>query len=86
MKTISAATALLLLATTTAPLLAADSMPTNAGDALAQQGPDLWRGSKLVGVAIYGPGDKKVGDINDVLMNHDGKATYVVIGVGGFLG
>ena len=53
---------------------------------LAKEGPDLWRGSKLDGVAIYGPDNKKVGDITDVLMDHEGKATHVVIGVGGFLG
>ncbi|HEX4765664.1 MAG TPA: DUF4142 domain-containing protein [Lichenihabitans sp.] len=53
---------------------------------LDKEGPELWRGSKLDGVAIYGPDNKKVGGITDVLMDHEGKATYVVIGVGGFLG
>ena len=61
-------------------------MTAPAGDFLTQEGNDLWRGSKLVGVNIYGPDKKKVGDISDVLMNKDGKATHVVIGVGGFLG
>ena len=26
-----------------------------------------WRGSKLMGVDIYGPNDEKVGDVSDVL-------------------
>jgi sporulation protein YlmC with PRC-barrel domain len=56
-----------------------------ADEFLNQEG-DLWRASKLVGVNIYGPDQKKVGDINEVLMNKDGKAAYVVVGVGGFLG
>ena len=64
--------------------LAEDPMP--AKNLLAQQGPDLWRGSKLVGVNVYGPDSKKIGDVSDVLMSHDGKAAYVIVGVGGFLG
>ncbi len=69
--------------------LAASDNATNAPPVsgfLAKEGPDLWRGSKLDGVAVYGPDNKKVGGITDVLMDHEGKATYVVIGVGGFLG
>ncbi len=45
-----------------------------------------WRAPKLVGVAVYGPDDKQVGKIKDVLIDHDGAAQAVVIGVGGFLG
>ena len=63
---------------------AEDPMP--AKGLLSQAGPDLWRGSKLIGVDIYGPDNKKIGDISDVLMSHDGKAASVIIGVGGFLG
>ena len=46
----------------------------------------MWRASKLSGVAIYGPDNRKVGNISDVLMDHSGKAAAIVIGVGGFLG
>jgi sporulation protein YlmC with PRC-barrel domain len=46
----------------------------------------MWRASKLKGVNIYGPNDEKVGDISDVLMDEQGNAKAVVIGVGGFLG
>jgi len=45
-----------------------------------------WRASKLVGVNIYGADHQKIGDVNDVLVDHQGKAEAVVIGVGGFLG
>lgn len=59
-------------------------------DALQAQptriGPNEWRASKLAGVAIYGPDNKKVGTITDVVMGRSGKADYVVVGVGGFLG
>ena len=35
---------------------------------------------------VYDPGDNKIGDIVDVLLDRDGKATALMIGVGGFLG
>ncbi len=70
--------ALLTLSATTA--FAADA------GALSQESPDQWRASKLAGVAIYGPDNRSVGKISDVLMSKDGKAEYVIVGVGGFLG
>jgi sporulation protein YlmC with PRC-barrel domain len=45
-----------------------------------------WRAPKLVGVAVYGPDEKQIGKIKDVLIDHNGAAQAVVIGVGGFLG
>ena len=53
---------------------------------IERQGPDLWRASKLVGVDVFGPDGRKVGDVSEVLLDHDGRAAAVVIGVGGFLG
>jgi sporulation protein YlmC with PRC-barrel domain len=58
----------------------------SSGDFITQQALDEWRASKLVGVGVYGADQKKVGSIKDVLMDHDGAAKAVVIGVGGFLG
>ena len=52
----------------------------------SMEGANTWRASKLPGVAVYGPDNKKVGDVTDVLMDHDGKASGIVIDVGGFLG
>ncbi|PTM43038.1 PRC-barrel domain-containing protein [Bosea sp. 124] len=51
---------------------------------LAGQG--KWRATKLIGVDIYGPDDKKVGDITEVLFDKTGKIEMVTVGVGGFLG
>lgn len=45
-----------------------------------------WRAPKLVGVGVYGPDDKQIGKIDDLLMDHNGAAQTIVIGVGGFLG
>ncbi len=55
-------------------------------DFRTQEGSDNWRASKLSGVAIFGLDNKKVGSISDVLIDHNGKASAIVIGVGGFLG
>ena len=51
-----------------------------------RQNASEWRGTKLIGASIYGPDDKSIGDINDVLIGNDGRVTAVVVGVGGFLG
>jgi sporulation protein YlmC with PRC-barrel domain len=36
--------------------------------------------------SVYDPSDNKIGEIMDVLMDREGKAAGLVIGVGGFLG
>lgn len=41
---------------------------------------------KIMGKTVYNENNDKVGDINDVILSRDGKATYVIIGVGGFIG
>jgi putative membrane protein len=63
-----------------------DAAPAAMSSAPSQETLDQWRASKLAGVVIYGPDNKKVGTITDVLMSKEGKAEFVVIGVGGFLG
>src|SRR5215213_11042961 len=59
---------------------------TNQGQFLTQESADQWRGSKLVGLTAYGPNNERIGDINEVLVDRNGKVDAVVIGVGGFLG
>jgi sporulation protein YlmC with PRC-barrel domain len=36
--------------------------------------------------SVYDPGDNKIGEIMDVLVDKDGKVVALVVGVGGFLG
>ena len=75
-------------------MLGTDRMAQNQGTAtgpssssfLTQPRPDLWRASKLAGLNVYNENDEKIGDINEVLVDRNGKAEAVVIGVGGFLG
>jgi sporulation protein YlmC with PRC-barrel domain len=35
---------------------------------------------------VYDPGDNKIGEVMDVLVDREGKATALIVGVGGFLG
>jgi hypothetical protein len=45
-----------------------------------------WRASKLMGLVVYNEANEKLGDINELIVDKDGKINAVVIGVGGFLG
>jgi hypothetical protein len=47
---------------------------------------NAWRSSKLIGLDVYNRADEKLGDINEILLDKEGKVMAVVIGVGGFLG
>ena len=79
-----------------APALAqtsSSSISASSGAAASQSGqfinhmnPDQWRGSKLVGVNIYGQNNEKIVDVNEVLIDRKGNADAIVVGVGGFLG
>src|SRR3954465_12778856 len=62
------------------------SAASHSGQFMTHPQANQWRASKLVGVNIYGADHQKIGDVNDVLVDHTGKAEAVVIGVGGFLG
>lgn len=69
--------------TTSAP----SGMQQSGGRAfITQQAPGTWQASKLIGVGVYNQTNEKVGSISDVLLDQSGRATGVVIGVGGFLG
>src|SRR3954447_3620639 len=77
----------------TSPATASGSSASSSASAASHSGQFMthpqanqWRASKLVGVNIYGADHQKIGDVNDVLVDHTGKAEAVVIGVGGFLG
>lgn len=45
-----------------------------------------WRASKLMGLDVYNEANEKLGDVNELILDKNGKVTAVVIGVGGFLG
>jgi sporulation protein YlmC with PRC-barrel domain len=57
-----------------------------SGQVLTEMQPNLMRGSRLMGVDVYGSDNQKIGDIDEVLLDRDGRIHAVVVGIGGFLG
>ncbi|WNJ93451.1 PRC-barrel domain-containing protein [Bosea sp. 685] len=81
------------IAQTSAPAAPSPSSPAPTLSTGSTKAPDQnlagqgkWRASKLIGVDIYGPDDKKVGDVTELLFDKTGKIETVTVGVGGFLG
>jgi PRC-barrel domain len=71
---------------TAAPSKSVENQAQGGSSFVKQQATDQWRAPKLVGVSVYCPDDKKLGSIDDVLVDHNGAVQIIVIGVGGFLG
>jgi sporulation protein YlmC with PRC-barrel domain len=75
-------------ATTTAdgtPATATDDTTAADNSAVMNANGSL-NASKLIGLDVQSPEDKKVGDIGEVVLDKDGKVEGVVVDVGGFLG
>jgi sporulation protein YlmC with PRC-barrel domain len=53
---------------------------------VAERRPDQWLASSLKAKNVYDRSDAKIGVINDLVIDRDGRVAAVVIGVGGFLG
>ena len=47
---------------------------------------DEIRASKMIGSAVYDVQNRKIGSVDDVILNKDGKVDAVIIDVGSFLG
>jgi len=45
-----------------------------------------WRASKMIGLVVYNEQNERLGDINEIILDKDGKALGYIVGVGGFLG
>ena len=56
------------LAQTTAP-----TQPAGPGQVMTQMPADLMRGSQLMGIDVYGADNQKIGDIDEVLVDRQGK-------------
>jgi hypothetical protein len=53
---------------------------------VTRQTSDQFLQTKFKGTDVIGANNEKIGDVNDVLFEKDGKVLAYVIGVGGFLG
>src|SRR6202047_841835 len=72
--------------TTTTPSPSSPPAAVPATQATRHMRDDQMRASKLIGSAVYDPSDQKIGTIDELVLNPDGKVADVVLGVGGFLG
>jgi sporulation protein YlmC with PRC-barrel domain len=64
----------------------AQAQATSGVNFVTSQEKSQWRAPKLIGVGVYGSDDKQIGKIDDLLLDKNGSAQTIVIGVGGFLG
>jgi hypothetical protein len=83
--------ALLTASVLSTPALAQTNPPAKApavtaADTAPRLAAPHWRASKLIGVKIYNEGNERLGDVNEIIMDQNGKTLGYVIGVGGFLG
>ena len=53
---------------------------------ISSQGADHWVASKFKGTDVIGPNNEKIGDVDDMLFDKNGKVLAFIVGVGGFLG
>ena len=66
--------------------LAAAAPLANAQTATHSIQTDEIRASKMIGSAVYDVQNRKIGSVDDVILNKNGKVDVVVIDVGSFLG
>jgi sporulation protein YlmC with PRC-barrel domain len=71
----------------------APAMNQSAAQSGAMQGqfmsklqPDQIMASELIGTRVMSANNESIGDINDVIVDRNGKAVAAIVGVGGFLG
>jgi sporulation protein YlmC with PRC-barrel domain len=61
-------------------------MSTSGEKFVSSQSSEQMLATKFTGTDVVGTDDKKIGDVNDVLFDKQGKIMAYVVGVGGFLG
>jgi sporulation protein YlmC with PRC-barrel domain len=45
-----------------------------------------WRASDIMGKAVYNRANERIGEVNELIVDKDGRIAAAIIGVGGFLG
>jgi hypothetical protein len=72
---------------TTPPAAQPTTPPTQAQPTQAQTStPATVASSHLIGLTLRNSANESIGDIDDVLVDADGRVRQVIVGVGGFLG
>ncbi len=63
-----------------------DMKSSGSAQFIQSQKPDQFLASRFRGTDVMGSGNQKIGSVNDILFDRDGKIQAYVISVGGFLG
>jgi PRC-barrel domain len=53
-------------------------MTTAKGNFISEQSSSQWMASNLIGASVYGPDDKSIGSINDIVLDPSGAAEAAV--------
>ena len=56
-----------------APAAKAEAAPVDSANFIQAQGTDQWLSSNFMGIDVIGPDNEKIGDVNDVLFDKNGK-------------
>jgi len=86
MKTSVGIGAALIAAVLSSPAAAAVKQTVELAKVDISQVSAGYRASKVIGSTVVNDAGESIGAIDDLLVSPDGKATYVVLSVGGFLG
>ncbi len=62
------------------------SATAHAAKVIDAQKPDEWLASRFKGTDVIGADGTKVGSVDDILFDRNGRIKAIVVGVGGFLG
>ena len=65
---------------------AAPASPPPSDAVISAQGDGQLRADQLIGMTVYNDQGEKVGTVHDIILDKDGKASGVVLNVGGVLG
>jgi sporulation protein YlmC with PRC-barrel domain len=65
---------------------AAPAVPPPSDAVISAQSDGELRADQLIGMTVYNAAGEKVGSVHDILLDKEGKATGVVLSVGGLLG
>lgn len=68
------------------PQTAPSTSPPAAASYMTQLGQNHYLASKLIGTKVVSVNNEAIGDVNDVIVERDGRPVAAIIGVGGFLG
>jgi hypothetical protein len=71
---------------TSSPNAASSVQPGSESRFVTQLQQDQLLASKLIGTTVISASNEAIGDVNDVIIDRNGRALAIVIGVGGFLG